>query len=195
LQKQLEESRHALHNAQEVSRYESDQQAQSEGRSRDYWTGRQVQPLAGLGATHRELNELLEQTRKLLDAEKQAHVRTRHELNNAYSKVEELNIKLRTAGPDGAGSRFQPQDWRELKGLREQTLDQSEQIKVRSFIRLYILNAQRANCAIYMLQSLIDETNRLRREVQEQSALGEELRQAQQEVTRLRGDVDHFRKK
>jgi hypothetical protein len=46
-----------------------------------------------------------------------------------------------------------------------------------------------------MLQSLVDETNRLRREVQEQSALGEELRQAQQEVTRLRGDVDHFRKK
>jgi hypothetical protein len=122
-----------------VSRYEIVQLAQSEGRSRDYWTGRQVQPPAGLGATHRELNELLEQTRKLLDAEKHAHVRTRHELNTAYSKVEELNIKLRTAGPDGAGSRFQPQDWRELKGLREQTLDQSEQIKVRSSTRAYIL--------------------------------------------------------
>lgn len=138
LHKQLEDAQRALQNTQDASRLELEQMALSEGRSRDYWTGRSVQPPAGLGATHRELNELLEQTRKLLDGEKQAHVRTRHELNNAYTTVEELNNKLRLGASvdsvGAAGGRFQPHEWRELKGLREQTLDQSEQIKVSRYI-------------------------------------------------------------
>lgn len=132
LRQQLDEAQRATHTAQEVSHFEADQQALSEGRSRDYWTGRSLQPsTTGLGATHRELNELLEQTRKLLELEKQAHHRTRNELNSAYSTVEELNGKLRAGGADAVHSgRFQPHEWRELKGLREQTLDQSEHIKV-----------------------------------------------------------------
>jgi septal ring factor EnvC (AmiA/AmiB activator) len=131
LQRQLDERTRALQAYSDVSQIHADQQSLAEGKSRDYWTGRSLAPETGMGSTHRELVDLLEQTRKQLESERQAHQSSRNELNNAYSTIEERKTKHRLLGADSVGSgRFQPQDWKELRGLREQTLDQAEQIKV-----------------------------------------------------------------
>lgn len=124
LQKQVTDLTDALETQLESSRIDAEQSAQSEGRSRDFWTGRAA---ATVGPTHRELNDLLEQTRKALEAEKKAHLRTRDELNHAYSALEEQRLQ---AAQGGGAARLEPQSWRELRALREQTLDQAEQLKV-----------------------------------------------------------------
>lgn len=74
---------------------------------------------------------MLEQTKRALDDERQAHNNCRNELHSAYSTIEELN-RSRGSSESGAGSssRLQPHEWKELRGLREQAIDQTEEIKV-----------------------------------------------------------------
>ena len=119
----------------------------AEGKSRDYWTGRAVEPPAGLGMTHRELVNLLEK-------EKDAHRSCQQSLNEALSTMKDMqsnNNRQQLLGADSVGSgRLQPQDWQELRGLRAQTLDQADQIQVR-YLRLSFTHSLILCCLSYDL--------------------------------------------
>lgn len=155
LQRQLEESTRALQSHADASHIDADLGALAEGKSRDYWTGRSVSMAPGTGNTHRELVDMLEQTRNLLESEKQAHFNSRNELQNAYSKIEELNRGRGTDGGGSGNSRLQPQEWKELRGLREQAIDQAEEIKVKYWLALYGSLSSGGNIARRLFMSLV----------------------------------------
>ena len=105
-------------------------QSRTEGHSHQYWSGRALPgQVTGLGSAHQQLANMLEQTQKQLEAEKTAHFQSRTQLNEAHSEIEEL-VRLRDQSMTGGG-RWQLQERKELAGLREQNLDQAEEIKVR----------------------------------------------------------------
>lgn len=117
----------------ELTQHDVSMQSRAEGHSHQYWSGRALPGQAtGLGSTHQQLANMLEQTQKLLDMEKEAHFQSRTQLNEAHNEIEEL-VRLRDQSMNGGG-RWQLQERKELSGLREQNLDQAEEIKVRFFV-------------------------------------------------------------
>eukprot|EP01032_Pedospumella_encystans_P021428 gene21428-24305_t len=103
---------------------------------------------------------------KQLEAEKTAHFQSRTQLNEAHSEIEEL-VRLRDQTMTGGG-RWQLQERKELSGLREQNLDQAEEIK-----------------------TLSRELEKLRKEASEHRGVSEDLQHALREARRLKEDLTH----
>ena len=134
LQSQLEESTQKLQTLQDKASIEAQSLHSSEGRSKDYWTQRDARPTSNSGDVD-QLRSSLQDSQHSLRQEKELHEHCKAQLKETLSALQQY----RQSGPgapdfhrrtiDGESGREQFQQ--ELRGLREKTLDQAEQIQVR----------------------------------------------------------------
>jgi hypothetical protein len=161
LQAQLAESNKARLAHDNLASIDAEEKRITEGKGRDYFTGRSIaaanlstgaesETAAGSigGLTHKELLKTLQQCRQELQDERSAHINTRSELEKAHTTLDSFRAAatsgfLTDPGTSAVNQRvLQPQQFRELRALREQNIDQKEQIQVsisrNSLVRLVV---------------------------------------------------------
>lgn len=148
LQSQLEDSTKQLHSRGDTAESKMKADRDSSGQSKDFWTGRDVQsPPFDIDNRISGLQAQLDDCRDRLQQEREEHSQCRKQLAASQQTVDDLRMALENSqqGPDKTyPSTTDRQQQQELRGLREKTLDQSEQIQVtfsphtlrRSFLSL-----------------------------------------------------------
>jgi hypothetical protein len=136
LQQQLNESTKMLQVRQDLNEAAVETKSDQAGRSKDYFSGRR-RDVDGDGAVDgggfsslsekRYLEDALADCRRREEQEVQAHSRCKLQLLETQKAFDELRIRSR-AGDDTLSYTNHHQN--ELRGLREKTLDQAEQIEV-----------------------------------------------------------------
>ena len=151
LQSQLEDSTNKLQNQREIKEMEAGSRVLSEGKSRDYWTGSTINHGSGpviprdeevqQQHTIDQLKSELAESRSLLSEEQLAHAECRSLLKKETKELEAVRLRLRQlmdGRESGSNVSFSAQNQQELRGLREKTIDQEEQIQVIRTLRKHV---------------------------------------------------------
>jgi hypothetical protein len=170
LQEELQQQTNNAENRRKESSIKDQEKVDSEGKSHDYWSGNKVENPSSESQIS-SLKQTIEDLKRRLQNEEFIHDNCKNDLRKTQEALEEYisEAQIKAKKDVNASSTVNIGDHhhQELKGLREKTLDQAEQIEV-----------------------LVAEISKMRI-VHSNAPTHEKLSAAQNEVQRLQQDLIH----
>lgn len=131
LQEELQQQTNNAELRRKESSIKDQEKVNSEGKSHDYWSGSKVEQPSSESEIA-SLKQTIEDLKRRLQNEELIHNSCKNELRKTQEALEDLSeVQLKTRKDTNTSSTVHIGDHhQELKGLREKTLDQAEQIEV-----------------------------------------------------------------